>query len=70
MTAQPPIAEPQGQRRDAPAWTKLEMIFDPGERERFKADAHGRVGSCASGHLAMQDLPGRSECRATNALIA
>ena len=41
MTAPPPIAGTQGPRRDAPAWTKIEMIFDPGERERFKAAAHG-----------------------------
>lgn len=28
-------------RRDVPAWTRIEMIFDPHQRELFKAAGHG-----------------------------
>ena len=57
---------PQGPRRDAPAWTKIEMIIDPGERERFKAAAHGAQSRGPGRHQRRAgDVRGYRPCEAT-----
>jgi pyochelin synthetase len=40
-SAQPNAAATSNPRRDVPAWTRIEMIFDVHQRELFKAAGHG-----------------------------